>query len=511
MSEDKENEYFSDGITEDIIAQLSKIEDLRVPARASIMRYKTDERAPGQIAGELKVGTILEGSVRRSGNRVRIVAELIDAHTEDRLWTETYDKELTEIFAIQSDVAREIASALKAKLSPEESRRLDVKPTENVQAYTHYLKGREFYYRYHRADNDEAIGQFKQAVALDGRFALAYAGLGDAYAQRAGKFGYPPAWLDSSAAVSQRAIDLNPGLGEAYKALSLSYDFKGWLRKSNETLLKAYALNPKYTPTPGNLGFNYLMEGKPDEAIPWLLKSVSLDPAFVFQYHGLGDAYVRLGDYATARQWLDRGIALQPDLIYAHSELCELSIILGDYPTAEEQARKVLAIDPDDVVALDFAGEVALFQGQLDVSRKFFERAVGRSGLVEFAPRRNSTRLGYVLLKLGDGKGAQAMLDRSMREDQEALAGGNEWYAIPFDIACVHAVRGETKDAIQWLRKALDEGWTGSALAMKDPLMADLRKNTDFLDILARADRKVGEMRVRIRERGTSDGEPPVH
>ncbi|HEX7572744.1 MAG TPA: protein kinase [Bacteroidota bacterium] len=508
MSEDKENEYFSDGITEDIIAQLSKIEDLRVPSRASVMRYKTSDRTPQQIARELNVGTILEGSVRRSGNRVRIVAELIDARNDERLWTETYDKELTEIFAIQSAVAREIASALKARLSPEESRRLDVKPTENVEAYTDYLKGREFYYRYHRADNDTATELFKKAIALDGHFALALAGLGDSYAQRAGKFGYPEAWVDSSIAISQQAIALDPALGEAYKALSLGYEFKGWLQKTGDVLQKAYALNPKYVPTLGNMGFNYLMRGKPDEALPWLLKAIALDPAFVFQYFGVGDAYTHLGEYPTAEQWLDRAIALQPDLIYAHSKICDLAIIRGDYRKAEEHARRILAIDPEDGVGLNYAGDVALFQGHLEEGRKLYERAVGRQGMTEETPRRNSTRLGFILLKLGEAKLARAMLDRSIRDDEDALSRGNEWYAIPLDIACVHAVRGETQEAIRWLQKAQDAGWTESAIAMKDPLMEGLRKNPNFLEVLAKADRRVEEMRNRVRESQNTVAEP---
>jgi serine/threonine protein kinase/tetratricopeptide (TPR) repeat protein len=508
MSDDKENEYFSDGITEDIIAQLSKIEELRVPSRASIMRYKAGDRAPDQIARELNVGTILEGSVRRSGNRVRIVADLIDAHTDEHLWTETYDRELTEIFTIQSAVAREIASALKAKLSPEESRRLDVKPTENVEAYTFYLKGRESYYRYHRAENDAAIELFKTAIALDGHFALAFAGLGDAYAQRFGKFGYPAAWLDTSIARSRQAISIDPALGEAYKALSLSLEFKGWLQKSGEALQKAYELNPKYVPTLGNLGFLCLKRGKPDEALPWLLKAIALDPSFVFQYLGVGEAYTRLGDYPTAEQWLDRVIALQPDLVYTHGELCELYLIRGDYGTAETHARKIMDLDPEDVIGLDFAGDVALFQGRLGEARKLFERAVPRQALADFETRRNSTRLGFVLLKLGDAKRARAMLDQSVRNDEEALDRGDEWCAIPYDLACVYAVRGETDESLRWLQKAVDAGWTESAFAIKDPLMETLRKNPKFHEALAQADRRVEEMRNRVRERQKSGAGP---
>jgi serine/threonine protein kinase/Tfp pilus assembly protein PilF len=502
MSEEKDNEYFSDGITEDIIAQLSKIADLRVVSRSSIMRYKNSDKGVQQIARELNVATVLEGSVRRSGSHVRVIAELVDAAGDEHLWAETYDKEMTEIFAIQSAVAHEIASALKARLSPDETRRIDAKPTENVEAYTHYLRGREYYYRYHRSDNDAAIELFKKALNLDPRFALAYAGLGDAYGQRVGKFGYPDHWLDSSIAASQAAISLDPSSGEAYKSLALSYGFKGWLRMSLETLERAHQLNPKYVPAMGNMGFNLAQQGKLDEAIVWMKKSISVDPAMIFQYFGMARVYIPLREYEKGEQWLKKAVELQPDFIYARSEFCELELNRGNYTQADAHADKVLAIDPNDVIGLNYKGEIALFEGKWDRAREYYGQALkfpGR-GMEEFAYRRNTTRMGFILKQSGDTEGSRAILDESMKTDQEALARQNEWYAIPYDIACVHAIRGETSEALSWLEKALDAGWTDYVIAQKDPVFQGLTSNPRFKELMSRAAMRVDAMRKRVQE-----------
>jgi len=178
MVPDPENEWFSDGITEDIITQLSKIGDLKVISRTSIMLYKDSKKNLREIGEELGVATILEGSVRRADNRVRIVSQLVDARTDGHIWAETYDREMKDIFDIQSDVAQKIAMALKAKLSPEEKQRIEQKPTDNLEAYDYYLQGREYAERsYEKKDLEISIELFEKAVRADPNFAEAYASL----------------------------------------------------------------------------------------------------------------------------------------------------------------------------------------------------------------------------------------------------------------------------------------------------------------------------------------------
>ncbi|MDX1409805.1 MAG: adenylate/guanylate cyclase domain-containing protein, partial [Saprospiraceae bacterium] len=217
MSSEPDNEYFSDGMTEDILTLLSKIEGLSVTSRTSVMQYKGTRKSTRQIARELNVDRILEGSVRRSGDRVRITAQLIDAETDEHLWAHSYDQKLTDIFDVQSQVAEDIALKLKSKLSPEDRQELQAKPAKNYTAYDIYLKGRKKYREYTAESNEEAINLFYQALEIDPDYAYALAGLGDAYAQKANHNGMNQAYLDTAILMSARAIEADPKLSEGYK------------------------------------------------------------------------------------------------------------------------------------------------------------------------------------------------------------------------------------------------------------------------------------------------------
>ena len=195
LSADPENEFFADGITEDVIAQLSKIRSLKVISRTSVMPFKQREQSLREIGAGLEVATLLEGSVRRAGDRVRIVAQLIDAEADQHLWTETYDRQLTDIFAIQTDVALQIAAALEAELSPEERTRIRRKPTHNVHAYQLYLQGRHCYTRYTEESIRKGIEYFRQAIAADPDYALALRGRGTGVCRARGR----PGWRAAAA------------------------------------------------------------------------------------------------------------------------------------------------------------------------------------------------------------------------------------------------------------------------------------------------------------------------
>ena len=182
------------------------------------MRYKDSQKSLREIAQELQVAAILEGSVRRVGIQVRITAQLIDPEADEQVWAENYDRDITDIFAIQSDVAEQIASSLKVELSPEDRERIERQPTQDMTAYDYYLKGRDSYYRYTREDNESAIELFQRALEVDPNYALAHGGLADAYAQRWLWYGFTEEWLDSAIEESNKAVSLDPDLAEAYEA-----------------------------------------------------------------------------------------------------------------------------------------------------------------------------------------------------------------------------------------------------------------------------------------------------
>src|SRR5438045_3989836 len=229
LSDDKSNAYFADGIQEEILTRLAKVADLRVIARTSTERYKSSPENLPQIAQQLGVAHILEGSVQKAAEKVRVSVQLISASTQAHLWAETYDRNLTDIFAVESDIAKTIADTLQAKLSDPEQHAITARPTENAEAYQLYLKGRYFWNKRTGADLKTAIDYFHQAIGIDTNYALAYAGLADAYGLLSG-FGAasPKDSMPQAKAAAKKALELDNTLGEAHASLAqalFAHDF----------------------------------------------------------------------------------------------------------------------------------------------------------------------------------------------------------------------------------------------------------------------------------------------
>jgi len=214
----KEDEYFRDGITEDIITELSKIKGLSIFSRPTVLAYRDKRVTPAQIGQQLKAAYVLAGSLRRAGNRLRINAQLVDTHTDFPLWSERYDREMKDVFEVQDEIARNIAEALRITLSPQEKEALAAKPTENLQAYDLYLRGKNYARRMTRQDLEFALQMFENAVSLDQKFALAYAAIANVCAQTHYNYGRDPIWLQRAEAASQRAVGLQPQLPEVLVA-----------------------------------------------------------------------------------------------------------------------------------------------------------------------------------------------------------------------------------------------------------------------------------------------------
>jgi serine/threonine protein kinase/tetratricopeptide (TPR) repeat protein len=493
MSGDPEDEFFSDGVTEDIIAQLSNIGDLKVISRTSTMQYKNTTKNIRDIAKELNVATILEGSVRRADHQVRIVAQLIDAASDKHVWAQTYDKELTQIFAIQSDVARQIASALQAELSPREEVRLAKKPTANIDAYAYYLKGREYYSLYSKQDNENAIELFKKALELDPDYALAHAGLGDAYGQRWNQFGFPQAWIDSAIVASEKAISLDPSLAEGYKALGLAYQMKGWYRRSLETYHKAVELNPDYEPAVSNIGWVNEFIGESDEALRWHGRGLALNPMVALGYLGPALVYLNLGEYSKASEWINKALALQPDLPLAHGFLTWLFLAQEKYQECIERCEQILLSDPYEIYALDTMGYAYVRLGDYSRAEECYTRTIAIDSL-----HGSTTGLGYVYWKTGRLDDARKMLARSVERDREELARGNESSDVRYDLAEANALLGNKTEAGDWLQRAIDAGWMNYHRLETSPFLDNLRGDERFETMRAGLKTKVEEMRRRV-------------
>jgi eukaryotic-like serine/threonine-protein kinase len=440
LSADPENEFFSDGITEDVIAQLSKIRSLKVISRTSVMRFKKREQSAREIATILDVATLLEGSVRRAGNRVRIVAQLLDPAIDGHLWSETYDRDLTDIFAIQTDVALQIAGALAAELTTDEKRRLHQAPTQDVQAYQLCLLGRHCLTRFTQEGIDQAIGLCEQAVGRDPNYALAHCTIARAYTEIGLGFGALPsdeAFRRARAAVT-RALEADSGLAEGHTMLAFlkfvcDYD---WIGAEQEFKL-ALELDPNSGDTYDSYGLMLAALERYDEALRMQERAHELDPL------------AHRGDTATT-------------LLRA-----------GRYDEAVREITKVLDVDPHYALPHATLGWGHLLGGQADAGIAALKRALALSP--------EST---LYLAQLGQ---ALAMVGRT-EEAREILRRLNELsaqrYVSPYHMAYVHVGLGEQDRAMDWLERAYTAR-AGGVFGVKGSfLFAPLRGHPRFKELL---------------------------
>src|SRR5664280_1671666 len=316
MSADPENEFFADGITEDVIAHLAKIRTLRVTSRTSAMAFKTREKSLREIGAALGVGMLVQGSVRRSKNRVRIVAQLVDPRTDEHVWTETYDRDLDDIFAIQTDVALHIAAVLRAELTLDERVRIGRRPTHDLEAYQIYLQGRHHFQEFTKAGSIRGLALFEQAVARDPLFALAYAGIAQSHTEGVigGISGVVPgeAFARAQQAVD-RALALDEGLAEAQRAL---------------------ALDASYPRLHTVFGWACMALGRTAEGLAALERAVELSPDSTLFLAQLGQARGQTGDVARARAILGELEVLAETQYVAAYHLAHVHTGLGERDAA---------------------------------------------------------------------------------------------------------------------------------------------------------------------------------
>jgi TolB-like protein/Tfp pilus assembly protein PilF len=315
LSADPENEYFSDGITDAIITHLTKVADLKVTSRTSSMQYKGTEESLLDVAADLGVTTIVEGSVQQTDDRVRVNAQLIDAQTDEHLWAEIYDRNLTDIFAVQSDIAQQIAAALQATLTPAEKEVIERKPTDNLDAYGYYLRGIDYRERGEREEyTRSAIEMLQQAVELDHEFAQAWAFLGDLHSRV-----YWFYWdrsqerLNLAKEAAFRAFELQPGLGEAHRALGFYY-YRGFL--DYDRALEQFSLARNTLPNDASvwagIGWVLRRQGRWQGALDNLIKAVELNPRAANTVHNLADTYALMRRYAESMPHYENAMLLNP-------------------------------------------------------------------------------------------------------------------------------------------------------------------------------------------------------
>jgi serine/threonine protein kinase/Flp pilus assembly protein TadD len=341
LGDDNQNAYLSDGITAEVIFQLSKIGDLRVISRDSVLRYKampaSNRKSMREIANELEVATLLESNIQRSADRLKVRSVLYDARTGKQLWSQSYDREMNDLFVIQNDLAEKIVAALQVKLSQDERDNIQHNPTQNMNAYDLYLRAKEYYELRRKDDNEKAIALFKDAIGKDPKFALAYVGLANCYIERNVRFDEEPFWLDSAIDLCQKAIAFDQKQARAYTVFARAMMAKSRPKEVREALAKARELAPNDVEanfwTAVELPFSSL------DKYTLFLKCRSLDPNDPSIPYNLARVCLYWEDDQLRDKWLRRAIHLESDEEKKRMMTGEMLVYQKDYRAALDKLQ----------------------------------------------------------------------------------------------------------------------------------------------------------------------------
>jgi adenylate cyclase len=362
MSPDPNDEYFADGMTEELITSLSGVRQLTVIARTSVMGYKGTTKKVKEIGRELDVGSVLEGSLRKAGNRVRITAQLIDATTEGHLWAQNYDRQLDDVFAIQSEIAEKVAGELRVRLVDAEKRLIAKRATENTEAYSNFLQGRELLRAGNEASRKRAIAFFEKAIELDPRFARAYVGVAECH-QLLADAGIEPYEIAISAVKTsvEHALNLDPNLPEAHAALAVNFFNEDNFPGAETEVRTALELNPSLPDTYWIMYEMAATKQEPDEMVRQIESAYRLDPIRPDFIYRVGLAYLHTGREQDALEFWERNEHLAPSFVYRG--MTEYYTARGDLVKAKEFNAKLEKLDPTNPRVIWMGGVIAALEG----------------------------------------------------------------------------------------------------------------------------------------------------
>jgi TolB-like protein/Flp pilus assembly protein TadD len=443
LSRDPEQEYFAEGLTEALITTLAKIGELRVVSRTSVMQYKGVHKPLPEIARELGVDAIVEGTVLRAGHRVRITAQLIDAPKETHLWAESYERGLRDVLTLQSDVAQAIAREVQVKLTPQEQAHFaQVRPVD-ADAYEAYLKGRYHWNRHSAEGFGKAVQYFQEAIAKDPTYAAAYTGLADCFSIL-GIWGLvpPDEGCGKAKVLALQSLELDPSLAEAHVSLAWAtmfydYDFVAAEREFERSI----ELNPRNATAHHFFGFYLGLMGRYEEGYTELKRAIRLDPHSGVIHCSLGFVY------STARR----------------------------YEQAIEQLEKALELDPGMAGAQGVLGYTYLFKSMYEPAiaalRKGVELSQGAS---------------VFLASLGEAYAAAGSRAEAQKTLEQLTELSKQRYVMPYPVARIYTALGKKDEALRWLETAYRERAALMVFLKIDPRLDDLRSEPRFQDLLRR-------------------------
>jgi TolB-like protein/Tfp pilus assembly protein PilF len=534
LSDEKENAYFADGVQDDVLTNLSKISDLRVISRTSVMQYRGRPTNLREIGKALGVSNILEGSVRRSGNRVRVNVQLIDANTDEHVWANDYDRDVTDVFAIQSDLAREIANALQATLSPAEKSQMTLKPTENGEAYLAFVQAHDLSCAFEDSAKLKQSEQlYQRAIDLDSNFALALARYSQLESWMLRTHEATPEHREKARTLAERALQLQPDLPEAHLALGFSYYYGD---NNYDAALREFEIAQRGLPNESEvylaIGAIQRRQGKWAESTANLEKSASLNPKDTWPLQNLAFNYQMLRNFDAANKTVDRGLQINPQALGLWEIKVKLAIAeKGDFSVYERAVEKGKSFPISDEERLKMVGNEAnllllqrkyqqlLQLGQRftddafaavpgSLAMKYFAIGIAQKGLGDDAASRTAllkakdileqqvkqkpddadlhVQLAKLLAWLGEKDAAIAEAQRAMDlrpETKDAFEGPQ----ITEQVAQVYAILGDNARAIELLDGLLSRPSEVTLQALKvNPAWDPLRNDPGFQALFAK-------------------------
>lgn len=521
-SGDTTQDALADGLTEDIVAQLSKISGL------SVYRFKGIEASPQDKADELGVATLLEGRIRRIGDKIRVSAQLYEPGSNRVLWSENYDQELTDVFALQTEISLQVAEALEVELLPGERSEVEASPTDSIEAYDLYLQGR--YLRHHQENPvglQQAVKYFQQAIEKDGEYALAYAGLAECYFMLAYLYGFQ-SWEEFGEA-AKMAVRFGNSLPEPHVAMGLWLDFSADDGEAADaSFRRALDLDPRHSNARREYARFLMRRGRFDEAliendkVPTMFAfTIHLTRAEIYRYRGQYDEAVAEtqkfrelwtgSDEPLVQMALCYGALVEYEKMEKSAEemsedhparfrlLATSYMLQGRMEEAREAGWHLISLQPDTPFSWWLVGYLALLDDDLPQAQASFEIAhqlKTKDDLNWWRPY--ATYLGITHWRMGDRERANELFGERIRLNEDAIEKGNQNPEISKDMAIIHATRGEIDDALDWMERANESGYALYDLTMKDGLVNRLHDQPRFQQLMSEMESRVAEMRLRV-------------
>lgn len=534
LSDDSGNQYFADGVMEAILNHLSKMHDLRVISRNSMEQYRETTKSTPAIADELGVSYILEGSVQKYGDQVRITTQLIGVNPERHLWSENYDKLFEDIFSIQTEIATNIAIELKAQLSPMEKQLINTQPTSNLKAYDYYLRGRDFTERYLHSRNEtdfqNAVQLLQQAINLDPEFALAYAEMGFAYQWYGGvsrsSFGNiiksdflikyeekilgPHKFFDTILQLSNKAISLNPELSRGYQLRAWSY----WDKDQTQNAIRDYELAISLDPN-GSWGFKqlgliHMTLGEHEKSFMNYSRHSELTTNYsALDYTDVGLLYLHIGELEKADFYNEEGLRVLPNFYWGLDNLMWLESVRGNFKEALSYSEKSISLYPEKAENYLNHAYILAHLDRFEEAEEFLNK--GFSIMDEKLDILKAIEGGHILWMNGKKEEARNRFEQRIEyclKNVELETNYGRKRAA-YDLAAAHAFLGNQGEAYKWLRYYLERGFKNGLehYILVDPLFESLRDDKEFKEILEKEYAQKSKIRARIKKLEEQEGQ----